>query len=314
MKDDRYTIGQASRRTGLAVRTIRFYTDEGVVAEAERSESGYRLYDSAGLQRLELVRTLRELGFGLAAIRLVLEREVTVAEVANAHADLLDAQIRTLALRRSIVRAVARNALDTEELTLMHGLAQMSDEERQAIIDEFLDHVFDGLEVDPVFAERIRRGRPDLPDDPTPEQVEAWIELAELVRDEDFRRALRSMAEQQADERAAGRDTSPDGDWGAMAQRVLDRAGGALEAGHDPASPQAQAVVDELAPAFAQAAGETDGPEYRVRLAERLAAGTDPRAERYWQLLGKINGWPEIPTATPAWEWLAAALRARSQP
>ncbi len=95
MNGDRYTIGQVSRRTGLAVRTIRFYADEGVVAEAERSESGYRLYDSAGLQRLELARTLRELGFGLAAIRLVLEREVTVAEVANAHADLLDAQIRS---------------------------------------------------------------------------------------------------------------------------------------------------------------------------------------------------------------------------
>lgn len=168
-------------------------------------------------------------------------------------------------------------------------------------------------EVDPAFAERIRRGRPDLPDDPTPEQVEAWIELAELVRDEDFRRSLRSMAERQADERAAGRDTSPDGGWNAIAQRVLERAGGAPEAGVDPASPQAQAVVDELAPAFAPAA-EADGPEHRARLAERLAAGTDPRAERYWQLLSKINGWAEIPTATPAWEWLAAALRARSQP
>jgi DNA-binding transcriptional MerR regulator len=245
MNGDRYTIGQVSRRTGLAVRTIRFYSDEGVVAESERSESGYRLYDSAGLQRLELAR--------------------------------------------------------------------MSDEERQAIIDEFLDHVFDGLEVDPAFAERIRRGRPDLPDDPTPEQVEAWIELAELVRDEDFRRSLRSMAERQAGERAASRDTSPDGGWNAIAQRVLERAGGALEAGVDPASPQAQAVVDELAPAFAPAA-EADGPEHRARLAERLAAGTDPRAERYWQLLSKINGWAEIPTATPAWEWLAAALRARSQP
>jgi hypothetical protein len=45
-------------------------------------------------------------------------------------------------------------------------------------------------------------------------------------------------------------------------------------------------------------------------LAERFAAGTDARAERYWQLLALINGWPPVPTTVPAWEWLIAALRA----
>jgi hypothetical protein len=46
-------------------------------------------------------------------------------------------------------------------------------------------------------------------------------------------------------------------------------------------------------------------------LADRLAVGTDARAERYWQLLAIINGWPPVPTTVPAWEWLIAALRRR---
>ena len=48
----------------------------------------------------------------------------------------------------------------------------------------------------------------------------------------------------------------------------------------------------------------------RHQLADRLAAGTDARAERYWQLLAIINGWPPVPATVPAWEWFIAALRA----
>ena len=51
-------------------------------------------------------------------------------------------------------------------------------------------------------------------------------------------------------------------------------------------------------------------PVDRKELADRIAVGTDARAERYWQLLAIINGWPAVPTTVPAWEWFIAALRA----
>jgi hypothetical protein len=60
------SIGELSARTGLPVRTIRFYSDSGVVPPAERSAGGYRLYGPDALARLGLVRTLRDLGSGLA--------------------------------------------------------------------------------------------------------------------------------------------------------------------------------------------------------------------------------------------------------
>ena len=41
-----------------------------------------------------------------------------------------------------------------------------------------------------------------------------------------------------------------------------------------------------------------------------MSTSSDPKAERYWQLLAIINGWPPVPTTVPAWEWLIAALRA----
>jgi len=96
-----FTIGQLARRTGVPARTIRFWSDAGLVPPCARSGSGYRLYDAAAAAQLDLVRTLRELGLGLDVIEAVLARARTVPEVAAAHVALLDAQIRALRLRRA---------------------------------------------------------------------------------------------------------------------------------------------------------------------------------------------------------------------
>jgi DNA-binding transcriptional MerR regulator len=290
------SIGELSARTGLPVRTIRFYSDAGVVPPADRTDAGYRLYGPEALARLGLVRTLRDLGVDLATIRRVLERELTLADVAAAHAAAVDAQIRVLRVQKAVLQAVARRGADPKELLTMHRLARLSDDERRRIVADFIDHVFEGLEIDPAFEARIRSAAPSLPDDPTGEQVDAWIELAELVSDEDFRARIRSMSEQQA-------GPSPPGDIQAAAALVSVRAGAALAAGVAPGSPEAEAVVAEILPAF----GDVSRPE----LADRLAVGTDARAERYWQLLAIINGWPPVPTTVPAWERLIAALRLR---
>ena len=72
-----FTIGELARRTGLPVRTVRFYSDAGVVPPSERTEAGYRLYDAEALARLETARTRRDLGFDLDTVRRILDRKVT---------------------------------------------------------------------------------------------------------------------------------------------------------------------------------------------------------------------------------------------
>ena len=179
----------------------------------------------------------------------------------------------------------------------MHRLAQLSDAERKRIVADFLDHVFDGLDIEPAFEARMRSAAPELPDDPSPEQVDAWIELAELVQDDGLPRARSArMSEQHAAASAAA------GDMRAAAALVAARAGAALAAGVAPGSAEAEADRRRD-----PAGVRRRGPR---ALADRLATGTDARAERYWQLLAIINGWPPVPTTVPAWEWLIAALRA----
>jgi DNA-binding transcriptional MerR regulator len=208
MDGDRlYSIGDLARRTGLAVRTIRFYSDCGIVAPAGRSPAGYRLYDADAVACLDLVRTLRELGVDLPTIRKVVHRELSLPAVAAAHAEALDVQIRILRLRRAVLTAVARRGSTPEEMDLMHKLARLSEDERQRLIGDFLDTVFGDLGTEPSFAGIRRSMTPELPDDPEAEQVQAWAELAELSQDPDFRASMRRMARDEAAER--GQDNTP---------------------------------------------------------------------------------------------------------
>jgi DNA-binding transcriptional MerR regulator len=308
----RFPIGELARLTGLSVRTIRFYSESGLVPEAGRTPAGYRIYDRDAVERLGLVRTLRDLGIDLPTIRKVLEREVSVASVAAAHAAALDVQIRGLRLRRAVLRAVAeRGATNPQEVELMNKLAQLSDAERRRMIEDFLDDVFRGLDLDPKFEQGMRTAMPDLPEEPTTVQVEAWVELAELVAQPDFRRRLREMAERAATERAEGRDSEETSQNAmATAKMVGSRAGEAKAAGIDPGSPEAAPIVAEMIGDYADSLGKPDSPEFRRWLIGMVDTFTDARAERYWQLLATINGWPAIPSVVPAWEWFVAGVRA----
>ena len=294
-----FTIGQLADRTGLSVRTVRFWSDSDLVPPTSWSAGGYRLYDTEAVARLELVRTLRELGLGLDTVQRVLRGQSSVADVAGTHARALDAEIRVLLVRRAVLRSVARRGSTTEEMRLMHHLARMSAAERQRIIDDFVAQTFDGLDTGPGagIAAAMRQMPAELPADPTPEQVDAWVELAELVADDSFRQRVRQMAE------AGVRDASADPPPPFDPRPVLEHAGGALADGIAPDSAQGRTVLDRIVDPATPA-------EARPRLAGHLETFTDRRVERYWQLIGVINGRPPFPSTVPAVEWLIAALRA----
>ncbi|GAA3430531.1 MerR family transcriptional regulator [Kutzneria kofuensis] len=306
---DLYGIGELARLTGLSVRTIRFYSDSGLLPPTERTHAGYRMYDIHALTRLKFVRTLRELGVDLPTVQRVLARELSIPELAAEHAEALDVQIRTLRLRRSVLRAVAKRGSSPKELEMVHELAKMTEEERQAILDDFWAEVDEGL-PEAENAAWMRRVRADLPDDPTPEQVAAWIEFVELVRDPGFRAKIRTMAVENARMLEEGTDAKVMSDaWGTAMEQALTKVTAAMAAGETPESETGRRIVTEMRASVAQALGrehDADFDEWLVRLNDTFG---DDRAERYWNLLGTINGWPEYPSPKPARDWLTAATR-----
>ncbi|GGV29897.1 MerR family transcriptional regulator [Streptomyces longisporoflavus] len=306
--DTLFSIGDLARRTGLTVKTVRFYSDAGIVPPADRSPAGYRLYGTAAVARLDLVRTLRDLGLDLPTIRKVVDREVPLPEVAAAHADALEVQIRVLRLRRAVLTAVARRGSTPEELDLMHKLAKLSEDERQRLIDDFLRTVFDGLYDHPSFAAVTRSLTPELPDNPGTEQVEAWVELAGMLQDPGFRSTMQAMARDLAADRA------PDDSTGlprVLAEALRAQVTPALAAGTDPASPEAEPIVTALAGHYAHILGRPDDTALRHRLMSRLETMDDPRRDRYLTLLAVINGWIAPESLAPVLDWAVRAVRAR---
>ncbi|MEV5743048.1 MerR family transcriptional regulator [Microbispora rosea] len=294
-----YTVGQIARRTGLSVHTIRFWSDNGLIAPTDRSAGGYRLFDAAAVARFDLVRALRELGIGLEAVRRILARQATVAEVAEVHAQALDAEIKALKLRRAVLRTIARRGGTTEETTMTHRLAHLSAAQRQQVIDEFVENTFSGIALDDdaeVVAEWMRELPGELPDDPAPGQVDAWIELTDLVTDEDFRQRLRRIALAGASSVASryGHELR------SLALRHADRARAESIA---PDSAQGRSILDQIVePGL-------PGVE-RDELRRWLETVADARVERYWELIAVLNGREPAPPAMPALSWLLAAMRA----
>jgi len=294
-----FTIGELSRSTGLSVRTIRYWSDEGALPPVTRSPGGYRLYDAASVARLELIRTLRELGLGLDDVRKVLAGETTVAEVAATHLAALDAQICSLQVTRAVLSTVARRGSTAEEMTLMNKLARLSAAERKQIADDFMEETFAGLDTaDPDIRTRLRFGLAELPEDPTPQQVDAWVELAELLQDRGFRARMRNMIEFNAADRGP---EVPAGTSLWFMSRLVQLAGEALERGVAPGSPEAEEVLAGIL-------GNAD----RAAVLERIESAAHSEMARFRELNALVRGVDPLSAHREEFAWVVAALRARS--
>ncbi|ROO59842.1 DNA-binding transcriptional MerR regulator [Micromonospora sp. Llam0] len=322
-----YPIGDVARRTGLSVSAVRYYADAGVVTPATSTPAGHRLYDVSAIARLELVRTLRELDAGLDEIRRVLAGEATLRELAATHLALLAQQEARLRSRRAVLSTILRQDSTAEQVTLMHKLTGMSDEERDRLIDEFWAEVSTGWEPPEQMMRWWRAARPELPEHPTTAQLEAWIELADLLRDGEVRQAVRRELHEVCTTGAGPLMAS---------SPMLDRMEAAMPIGQavmdaarervPPESPQGREIADRwmgwLTGVFAtpDSPGLPDTSEFRIQTADHMLAGAewdrtppDPQGpfDRYMALVTAVNG--VEPERFP-FEWLAEALRASALP
>lgn len=62
-------IGEVAERTGLSLRTIRYYEEVGLVVPSARSQGGFRLYTGADVDRLLVVKRMKPLEFTLEQMR-----------------------------------------------------------------------------------------------------------------------------------------------------------------------------------------------------------------------------------------------------
>lgn len=88
------TVNEVSKLAGVSIRTLQYYDKIGLLKPARYTESGYRLYDDTGLERLQQILLFRELEFPLKEIKEI----ITGSNFDKVKA--LDQQIELLALKK----------------------------------------------------------------------------------------------------------------------------------------------------------------------------------------------------------------------
>jgi DNA-binding transcriptional MerR regulator len=301
MSNERLTIGELARRTGVPVKTLRFYSDAGLLPPAGRTNSRYRLYADDALVRVDLIRTLRDAGLGLDSIKKVLSREMSLADALRLQLAAIEAHVASLQRVSAALRAALRAEPNDEDLRRIYAVTRLSNEERKAVIERFYDRVSEGIPIDERWKQQmIDASTPRLPDDPTPAQLDAWIELAEIVSDPNFIENLRRDAKDV---------------WGKFDMEAMRRAGDeaaaaakdALARSMAPESDEAQQIVERYGAALAAAKGGTFDDHSRRGMRERFARH-DPRAARYWELVSLLQGKPSMAIKVKEWDWIKAAV------
>ena len=114
---ERLRIGEAARLVGVTPKTLRHYEKMGLLKEAERSESGYRLYSANDLLRVQRVKKLQSLGLALRQVGSVLgeeNRELSLRNILKALRAEVDSEIERLQDRQRLLdEMLSREGLET---------------------------------------------------------------------------------------------------------------------------------------------------------------------------------------------------------
>lgn len=116
-------IGEVASRSGIGIEALRFYERSGLLGLPGRTQSGYRFYDEAVLQRLDFIKRAQVLGFSLDEIkRIIADKQagrspcLAVREIVRHRLEELDERLKEMRRYRRELGAALTQWEKTGEL------------------------------------------------------------------------------------------------------------------------------------------------------------------------------------------------------
>ena len=100
---DAVQIGDLAKRLGVTSKTLRHYEKIGLIPEATRTESGYRVFSAGAAKRAEIVVGLRTLDLSIEAIRRLLDED-DGRSLRQRLLGLLDREVQDYALKIAVLQ------------------------------------------------------------------------------------------------------------------------------------------------------------------------------------------------------------------
>lgn len=290
-------IGALAARTGLPVKTIRYYSDIGLLPESGRTPGGHRRYAADALPRLRLIQRLRALGTPIAAIGAVMAGERSLGQLVSRELDAVQEQLREATWRREVLRALDDCPAPERprRLSLLAGVGS-PDDAHDHLVRYWHWALPAGLPRR--LAQAVIDGAvPAPPAAPTAATVLAYAELHALATADDRRRQPQPHQV---------------GDVASFYADLLDAcalAGDALVSG----CPERRAeALGHFVRAYARVDGHDDSPAFRAHLRALFRRGkrTGSFSLRYWRQALAVTGETRPPSAASGQGHLAAPLAA----
>ena len=142
-------VGDLARAAGLSIRAVRYYDQIGLLAPADRTAAGHRVYGEDDVQRLYRICLLRRAGLSLADIGKALdEPEWDLRRAMQEHLDLLDRrQSVTAVLQRRLTALVATTDRAPTTALLLEVLEDMAMLDEDTIQRRVSILVYDDLQA-----------------------------------------------------------------------------------------------------------------------------------------------------------------------
>ncbi|GGY06791.1 MerR family transcriptional regulator [Streptomyces djakartensis] len=298
-----WSIGELAERAGATVKTVRFYSDRGLLPEAARSSGGHRRYGPQALERLRLIRSLRTLDLPLPEISRILEDEDAAGPALENAVDSrlreLGSELRALRWREAALQSV-RDCPPAQRAGRLRLLAALDTPPSTAPLARFWRNWLPPRMPRPATAAFLEAAVPQPPDEPHPSQVLAFARLHAMTTAPcPDGRQPQPEVHRVAGARGAALL------YAGLAE-AFELAASHLRRTHDPHPGEA---LDAYVAAYASAYGSRDTHEFRRVLAARLTA--EPRLHQYWELAAVVltpPGSRPQPTPGSADDWLRAAL------
>ena len=183
-------------------------------------------------------------------------------------------------------------------------MTRLSQAERRSVVERFYDIVSEDTKIDPKWVRQmIESSIPELPDEPTPEQCDAWIELSEILNDPSFITSMRTNASD-----VWNRDGFDLNAHHEASEEMRLKAKAAIDRGVAPTSEEAGKLARAFLGRLAPAMGRKPDAEFRHWLLAKFN-DHDTRAARYWELVAIMKG--QAPQASPnrEWTWIVDAMK-----
>ena len=150
---------------------------------------------------------------------------------------------------------------------------------------------------------------PELPDEPTADQIDAWLTVNKMLADGRLQRLLRAQAIDTGRTIGCLKVRDDLDAWRARQDAIMDQVRSAMRQEMPVGSAEGQRLADAYIAFMAWNRGEPDGEAFRASIRDMwLENGL---IERFWDHVSVLNG--QRRNNSPEYEWLSTATALRLQ-